>query len=80
MSLDESWNSFTKRYEVVHSTGWQFSGTRGYLILKTPRHGLVAIMPIAMGQVSSINFYQNTQIGKDIQKVEQIGNFLFGTC
>lgn len=78
MSLDVRWNNANKHYEVIPLTGWQFSETRGYLILKTPQYGLVAIMPIGMEQVSSIRFYPNTHIGNEIQKGDQIGDFLFG--
>ena len=78
MSLDVSWNNSTKSYVVLPSTGWQFSETRAYLIIKTQNNDLVAISPIGMEQVSSINFYNNVQIGQKVKKGQQIGYFLFG--
>lgn len=78
MSLDVSWDAVTKGYRVLPSTGWQFSETRGYLIIKTENNDLVALLPIGMEQVSSINFYDNVQIGKTVKKGQQIGYFLFG--
>lgn len=78
MSLDVQWNEKDQGYEVDASTGWQFSETRGYVILETEEHGLVAFVPIGMEQVSSINFYDQFQVGDKINKGFEIGYFLFG--
>lgn len=78
MSLDVDWNPSQKRYELESKSGWQFSETRGYVIIKTPHHGLVAVVPIGMEQVSSVNFDPNVLVGKTFLKGSELGYFLFG--
>lgn len=58
--------------------GWQFIETRGYVIVQTENHGLVALMPVGMSQVSSVNFEENVQVGSSFTKGDPLGYFLFG--
>jgi phosphatidylserine decarboxylase precursor len=58
--------------------GWQFIETRGYVIVETAAYGLVALMPVGMSQVSSVNFETNVQVGASFAKGDMLGYFLFG--
>ena len=40
--------------------------------------GLVALLPIGMGQVSSVNFESNVKKGLKVRKGDPLGYFLFG--
>ncbi len=60
---------------VTDTTGYQFSQTRGLIILDSPI-GLVAALPMGMSQVSSVNM---TAV-KDayLNKGDEFGYFMFG--
>lgn len=59
-------------------TSWQSIETRALIVIKTEKHGLVAVMPIAMSQVSSVNFEDTVKIGAKVKKGDMMGCFLFG--
>ncbi|MHB1909854.1 MAG: phosphatidylserine decarboxylase [Nitrososphaerales archaeon] len=65
------WNHVGNRDEV----GYQFSQCRGLLILET-KFGLVAVLPIGMGLVSSVTM--TAEVGVELRKGEEIGYFKFG--
>jgi phosphatidylserine decarboxylase len=58
--------------------GWQSVETRACVILETKDYGLVAILPIGMSQVSSVNFEDYVKPGKVVAKGDMLGYFLFG--
>jgi len=78
VALEVKWNSSEKKYDPIDSTGWQFSQTRGYVIVDTGEYGLVALIPMGMAQVSSVNFEKGVVVGTTHEKGEMLGNFLFG--
>lgn len=78
VALEVSWNEEQGKYVPIDSTGWQFSHTRGYVIVDTGEYGLVALMPMGMAQVSSVNFEDNVEVGTTYKKGDMLGNFLFG--
>lgn len=78
VALEVSWDKKQEKYVPIDSTGWQFSQTRGYAIVDTGKYGLVALIPMGMAQVSSVNFEKAVQPDTDHQKGEMLGNFLFG--
>jgi phosphatidylserine decarboxylase len=78
VALEVAWNDSAKIYDPIDSTGWQFSQTRGYVITDTGEYGLVALIPMGMAQVSSVNFEEGVVVGSDHKKGEMLGNFLFG--
>jgi phosphatidylserine decarboxylase len=78
VSLEVAWNPKTKRYDPIDSLGWQFSQTRGVVIVDTGEHGLVALIPMGMAQVSSVNFEDNVRVGTSHKKGDMLGTFLFG--
>ncbi len=78
VALEVTWNSTGKKYDPIDSTGWQFSQTRGYVIMDTGEYGLVALIPMGMAQVSSVNFEKGVVVGSDHEKGDMLGHFLFG--
>ncbi len=66
-------------YDAPDNTdgGYEFIQTRGILILDTGGdNGLVAVIPIGMAQVSSVNM--NATKGVSLYKGQEFGYFLFG--
>ncbi len=58
--------------------GWQMIETRGCVIVDTAEYGLVALLPVGMSQVSSVNFEDSVQVGQEVKKGDMLGYFLFG--
>ena len=46
--------------------------------MDTGKYGLVALIPMGMAQVSSVNFEGIVQLGITQQKGDMLGTFLFG--
>jgi phosphatidylserine decarboxylase len=61
--------------DTVDGTGYQFTQDRGLIVLDSPL-GLVAVLPIGMAQVSSVNL--SAQVGAVLHKGEEFGFFSFG--
>lgn len=73
------WDATVGKYILLDSTpGWQTIETRGCVIIDTLEYGLVAVMPIGMSQVSSVNFEESVQVGAKVNKGDMMGTFLFG--
>ena len=74
-----TWEPDLRQYVVDNTVpGWQSIETRGLAILDTDDHGLVAVMPIGMSQVSSVNFSPGLKVGDKVKKGDELGYFLFG--
>jgi phosphatidylserine decarboxylase precursor len=74
-----TWDPEKKRYVLDSKTpGWQNIETRGCVIIETKEYGLVALLPIGMSQVSSVNFEKGVQVGAAFKKGDMLGYFLFG--
>lgn len=74
-----TWEPVLQQYVVDCSVpGWQSIETRGLLILDTEEYGLVAVMPIGMSQVASVNFESSLKVGDRVKKGDPLGYFLFG--
>ena len=74
-----TWDPKTKRYMLSSKTpGWQSIETRGCVIVETENFGLVALLPIGMSQVSSVNFENTVKVGNAVKKGDMLGYFLFG--
>ena len=76
--VEIKWNPEKLSYDVIDTIGWQFNQTRGYVIVDTEKYGLVALFPIGMDFVSSVNFEKNIEVGKTFKKGDMLGSFLFG--
>jgi len=61
--------------DVTDGTGYQFSQDRGLMIIESPV-GLVAVLPIGMAQVSSVNL--TAEAGAILAKGEEFGYLTFG--
>lgn len=74
-----TWDPVNRRYAFDPSSiGWQSLETRGLLILDTGEFGLVALLPIGMSPVSSVNFDPALKEGVRVRKGDRLGHFLFG--
>ena len=62
--------------QVVDDIGFQFNQTRGFIIIKTANIGFVAVVPVGMGFVSSVNF--TVDEGTKLTKGEEFGFFANG--
>ncbi len=73
------WDAEEGKYVLEDQVpGWQMIETRGYVILETAEYGLVAVLPIGMSQVSSVNFEDTVVAGATVEKGDMLGYFLFG--
>lgn len=74
------WDTENNRYAYDPSakTGWQVLETRGCVIVETADYGLVALLPIGMVVVSSVNFEDTVQPGAEVKKGDPLGHFAFG--
>jgi phosphatidylserine decarboxylase precursor len=62
--------------DVIDGDTYQFSQERGLVIIDSPEVGLVAVLPIGMSYVSSVNL--TPEVGAVLQKGEEFGFFMFG--
>nr|WP_299341349.1 phosphatidylserine decarboxylase [Allomuricauda sp.] len=74
------WDAEQGRYvfNPTAKTGWQCVETRGCAILETENYGLVALLPIGMAAVGSVNFEDNLTVGTEVKKGDMLGHFAFG--
>ncbi len=73
------WDDETKRYRLLDNIpGWQMIETRGLVVIETDEYGYVAVLPVGMSQINSVNFIESLNIGDHITKGQEMGWFLFG--
>ena len=73
------WDEKAGKYVLLdQNPGWQSIETRDLVVVDTGEYGLVAILPIAMSQVSSCNFEDSVVVGAHVEKGDPMGYFLFG--
>ena len=74
-----TWDAEKELYKLTADVpGWQMIETRGCVIVETDEYGLVALLPVGMSQVSSVNFEDSVQVGAQVKKGDMLGYFLFG--
>ncbi len=75
-----TWDPEEQRYREYYSElfGWQSIETRGVVIIETESGGLVAVVPVGMCQVSSVNFENAVVPGAVVKKGNPLGYFQFG--
>ena len=74
-----TWDSKSRKYILDANTpGWQNIETRGCVIIETKHYGLVALLPIGMSQICSVNFENSVKVGSTVKKGDMLGYFLFG--
>jgi len=64
-----------RKFDTPDNAGYQFAQARGLVVIETPI-GLVAVLPIGMGQVSSVII--TAEAGVTLRKGEEISYFQFG--
>jgi len=62
--------------DVVDGDTYQFNQERGLIVIDSPEAGLVAVLPIGMSFVSSVNL--SAQVGDELRKGDEFGYFMFG--
>jgi len=60
----------------VDGETYQIDQERGLIVIDSPEVGLVAVLPVGMGSVSSVNL--TPEVGARLQKGDEFGFFLFG--
>lgn len=78
VALEVTYDPANSKYVPVDSTGWQFTQTRGIVIVQTEKYGKVAVIPMGMAHVSSVNFEDYVVPGNTVNKGDMLGTFLFG--
>lgn len=73
------WDAANQRY-AFDPTGidWQMLETRGLVILDTEEFGLVALIPVGMATIGSVNFEESVRQESLVQKGDPLGYFQFG--
>ena len=62
--------------DAVDGDTYQFKQERGLIVIDSPEVGLVAVLPIGMAYVSSVNL--TPVVGAQLRKGDEFGYFLFG--
>jgi phosphatidylserine decarboxylase len=62
--------------QVIDGDTYQYNQERGLIVIDSPEVGLVAVLPIGMGVVSSVNL--TPEVGARLQKGDEFGFFMFG--
>ena len=62
--------------KVVDGDTYQFNQERGLIVIDSPEVGLVAVLPIGMAVVSSVNL--TPEVGAKLRKGDEFGFFMFG--
>ena len=73
------WDEEAGRYRLIQvDTAWQALEARCLVVVETDAHGYVALLPVAMSQVSSVNLEPEVVVGARVRKGDPLGWFLFG--
>ena len=62
--------------QIIDGDTFQYNQERGLIVIDSPEVGLVAVLPIGMGHVSSVNL--TPEVGARLQKGDEFGFFMFG--
>jgi len=73
------WNPEARRYWLDSRVpNWESVETRACVVLESPELGKVALLPIGMSQICSVNFSDGLHVGAEVRKGQELGYFLFG--
>jgi phosphatidylserine decarboxylase len=64
------------RLQAIDGDTYQYNQERGLIVIDSPDLGLVAVLPIGMGPISSVNL--TPEVGARLQKGDEFGYFMFG--
>lgn len=62
--------------QIIDGDTYQYNQERGLIVIDSPEVGLVAVLPIGMGSVSSVNL--TPEVGATLRKGDEFGFFMFG--
>src|SRR5215472_6389304 len=62
--------------DVIDGDSYQYNQERGLIVIDSPDVGLVAVLPIGMSFVSSVNL--TPEVGARLRKGDEFGFFMFG--
>ena len=72
------WNDERKLYQYVNDMGFQMVETRACAIIQTENYGLVAMLPVGMSQICSVNWLPSLHLGQQLKRGDEMGFFQFG--
>ena len=73
------WNPDSHRYWLESRIpNWESVETRACVVMESPALGKVALLPIGMSQICSVNFSEGLHAGSEVRKGQELGYFLFG--
>lgn len=72
------WDNESKRYYYVNDMGFQMVETRACAIIETEDYGLVAMLPVGMSQICSVNWISTLHVGQQLKRGDEMGFFMFG--
>ena len=62
----------------VNDLGFQMVETRSCAIIETEQYGLVAMLPVGMSQICSVNWIPELHVGQQLHRGDEMGYFMFG--
>lgn len=72
------WDDNEKLYYYVNDLGFQMVETRACAIIETQDYGLVAMLPVGMSQICSVNWIPSLHVGQQLHRGDEMGYFQFG--
>ena len=72
------WDDESKLYYYVNDMGFQMVETRACAIIQTEQYGLVAMLPVGMSQICSVNWLPTLHVGQELKRGDDMGYFMFG--
>jgi len=72
------WDDESKLYYYVNDLGFQMVETRACAIIETEKYGLVAMLPVGMSQICSVNWIPTLHVGQQLKRGDEMGYFQFG--
>lgn len=72
------WDEESKLYYYMNVIGFQMVETRSCAIIETEDYGLVAMLPVGMSQICSVNWIPELEVGQQLKRGDEMGYFMFG--
>lgn len=72
------WDDEEKLYYYINDLGFQMVETRACAIIETEDYGLVAMLPVGMSQICSVNWIPTLHVGQTLHRGDEMGFFKFG--
>lgn len=72
------WDNDSKLYYYQNDLGFQMVETRLCAIIQTEQYGYVAMLPVGMSQICSVNWIPELHVGQQLRRGDEMGFFQFG--